>query len=178
MLKTPLFLRWIRETVGTALTETVVLFPILISLMMACFDLGQGVTMNQKVIGASQIMADLVARHRSVDTAMLTDITAAGRMALEPGSTVPFGYDIVSVQFDADGDPEVLWRVTQNMAPNDDAVASTEGLGASGDGIVVVTASYNYDPYFTNFLVEGVQMEEVAFLRGRRSSTVACTNCP
>ncbi len=170
--------RWWKDRTATAMMETIVLFPVLLSMMMGCFDLGQGIVINQKTIGAAQIMGDLIARHRSVNTTMINDVVAAGRLALEPSSTVPFGYDIVSVQFDEDGDPVVLWRVTENMEPNDTAVASTEGLGAAGEGVVIVTAGYNYVPYFSNFLTEEIPMSEVAFLRGRRSATVTCTNCP
>ena len=110
---------------------------------------------------------------------VMNDIITAGELALEPHNTVPWGYDIVSVVFDEDGDPVVLWRITRNMDPNDDAVASTKGLGAQGEGVVIVSSNYSYRPFFTNFLgVDQLNMNEVAFLRGRRSATVTCTNCP
>jgi Flp pilus assembly protein TadG len=170
--------RWLFEEKATALTESVILFPVMISLLMGCYDLGQGISVNQKTIGASQIIADLTARYRSVDMDMMNDIIRAGELAVEPYSTLPFGYDIVSVQFDEDGQPEVLWRITQNMDENDDAVQSTQGLGEEGDGVIVVTTSYNFTPYFTNFVVDEINMNEVAFLHGRRSSTVTCADCP
>lgn len=173
-----MLIRWRLSEAGTALTETVILFPVLISLMMGCFDLGQGILVNQKTIGASQIMADLIARNRVVTTALIDDIVNAGELALEPYNPQGLGYDIASVRFDADGDPEVLWRVTQNMPPNDAAVDSSEGLGAEGEGVVVVTTTYTYRPYFTHFVVDEINMNEVAFLRGRRSATVTCADCP
>lgn len=170
--------RWAQEERATAFTETVILFPVLISILMACFDLGQGILVNQKTIGASQIIGDLITRDRTVTATGLQDIIIAGQLALEPYSTEPFGYDIVSIEFDEDGEPEILWRVTFNADENDDAVTSTEGLGAPGEGVVVVTASYRYDPYFTNFIVDEINMREVAFLRGRKSPTVMCDDCP
>jgi hypothetical protein len=150
----------------------------MISLLMGCYDLGQGISVNQKTIGASQIIADLTARNREVDMTLMNDIILAGQLAIEPHPTVPFGYDIVSIQFDEDGEPEVLWRITQNMDENDEAVESTQGLGEAGDGIIVVTTSYTYSPYFANFVVDEINMNEVAFLRGRRSATVVCDDCP
>lgn len=178
MVTVQIFMSWIKDTTATAFTETVILFPVLITLLMGCYDLGRGIIVNQKTIGAAQIMGDLVARHRIVDIGIIEDIVAAGRLALEPYSTVPMGYDIVSIQFDDDGDPVVLWRVTENMSPNNTAVDSTEGLGNPGEGVVIVTAGYDYDPYFSKFVVDKIDMQEVAFLRGRRSATVTCTNCP
>lgn len=170
--------RWFREERATALTESVILFPIMISLLMGCYDLGQGIAVNQKTIGASQIIADLTARYRSVDMDMMSDIIISGELALEPYSTVPFGYDIASVEFDDDGQPVVLWRITENMDENDEAVESTVGLGVEGEGLIVVTTTYQFRPYFANFVVDEINMNEVAFLRGRRSATVTCADCP
>ncbi len=170
--------RWAQEQQATAFMETVILFPVLISLLMGTFDLGQGINANQKTIGASQIIGDLITRDRSVTMSSLGDIIIAGELALEPFDTASFGYDIASVQFDATGNPVVLWRVTANMPANDDAIASTKGLGSEGDGVVVVTSAYNYVPYFSHFIVDEIKMKEIAFLRGRKSSTVTCADCP
>lgn len=170
--------RWAREEDATAFTEAVILLPIMSSLLMGCFDLGRGITANQKTIGASQIIGDLIARDRSVTRDSLDDIIKAGELAIEPYSTEPFGYDIVSVRFSATGAPEVLWRVTENSDENGDAVESTRGLGTAGDGLIVVTTTYTYSPYFFNFITQDIQMKEVAFLHGRRSATVACADCP
>lgn len=171
-------LRWAKEEEATALIETAILFPVLITLMMGTYDLGQGVTVNQKTIAAAQIIGDLIARDRTVDMNTLQEIITAGEMALDPYSTAPFGYDIASVQFDEDGNPVVLWRITENALENDEAVASTEGLGPPGDGVLVVTAVYNYDPYFSHFVVDEINMKEVAFLRGRKGPTITCADCP
>ncbi len=177
-LKKSHLLRWYVEEKATAFTEAVILMPLMVTLLMGVYDLGQGITTNQRVIGASQIMGDLIARERDIDMAGLNDIVRAGELAIEPYSTTPFGYDIVSIQFDVDGSPIVLWRVTENMIENDSAVDSTEGLGPPGEGILVVTTSYEFDPFFTHFVVDRIPMQEVAFLRGRRSPIITCGDCP
>lgn len=171
-------LRYAAEESGNALIETVILFPVLSTLLIGCYDLGLGILINQKTVGASQIIGDLITRNREITLADLQDMIRAGELAYEPYSTATFGYDIASVEFDAAGKPVVLWRVTDNMQPNDAGVDSTEGLGTAGDGIVVVTATYIYDPYFVNFVVPAINMQEVAFLKGRTSATVACDDCP
>lgn len=170
--------RWMVEEKATAFTETVILMPILLSLLMGCYDLGQGISTNQKVIGASQIIGDLIARNRSLSLSDLQDMIKAGELAIDPYSRLPFGYDIVSVQFDTDGEPVVLWRVTNNTEENDDAVDSTEGLGPAGDGLIIVTTTYAFKPFFSHFVVDNIDMKEVAFLHGRKSATVACADCP
>jgi hypothetical protein len=122
-------------------------------------------------------MGDLVSRYEFVDTALVQDIVAGGRLALDPYDNTPFGYDIVSVEFDADGDPVVLWRFTDNMDENEDAVEDSIGLGTEGEGVVIVSVVYAYQPFFTDFVIDQFDMTEVAFLKGRKSPTVQCTDC-
>ena len=170
--------RYLRDETAMSFTETAILFPILLSMLMAVYDLGQGVVVNQKTVAASQIMADLVTRNEVVSMDLITDIVNAGELALAPYSTEEFGYDIASIEFGEEGDAEVLWRVTENMEQGDAAIDSTEGLGEEGEGVVVVSVVYAYEPFFANFIVDSINMNELAFLRGRKSLTVACTDCP
>ena len=166
------------DTSGMSVTETALLFPVLISLMMAIYDLGQGVVVNQKTVAAAQVVADLVGRSEVVDMELLTDIRNAGELSLAPYSTVDFGSDIISVQFDEDGDATILWRLTENMTGDDGALDSTDGLGAEGEGVVIVSIANQYRPFFSGFVVPEINMRERAFVRGRRSATVMCSDCP
>lgn len=169
--------RWLAEEKAAALPEFALLFPVLIAMIMGTYDVGRALTINQKVISASQIIADLITRNQSIDAQGLEDIILAGKMALDPYDRTPIGYDIVSLQYDEDGDPEELWRVTDNMLPSDVAIDRAENLGEDGDGVVAVTISYVYEPYFTDFIQDEVAMQEIAIMRGRRSSTVSCGDC-
>jgi len=174
----PLLRRWCTDNRATALTETAILFPVMMSLLMGVYDIGLGISINHKTITASQVIGDLVTRNIQMQAAMIEDIVEAGQLSLEPYPVLTMGYDIASIEFESDGDPCVLWRVTENMDPNQVAVESTEGLGGPGEGILAVTVAYRYTPYFSNFVVDTIDMQEVAFLRGRRSPTVPCPDCP
>ena len=46
------------------------------------------------------------------------------------------------------------------------------GLGAPGEGVVVVRVTYNYSPVFFDFIMGATEIEETAVLRPRRSSVV------
>ena len=177
-------IRYWSEEKANALAETAILFPVFLTLLMGVYDLGQGIVINQKSITASQVIADLIARNREVDMNLLADITRAGEMAIEPfplerdGATI-FGYDIVSVLFDEDGDADIQWRVTQDMLPNNDPLLTVENvLELTNEGLVIVSTEYTYTPYFAEFVTDEVVMREVSFLRGRGSSLVACDDCP
>lgn len=170
--------RYIHDERGVSLLETAILFPILLSLLMAVFDLGRGIVVNQKTIAATQIIGDLITRNEVVDIDLINDIINAGELAIAPYSIDSFGYDIISVVFDENEEPEILWRVTDNMEEGDEALDSTTGLGVEGEGVVVVNVTYAFRPFFSSFIVDVINMNESAFLRGRKSVIVACSDCP
>jgi len=163
---------WTENEDGVAVMEAALLFPPMLVLMMGVFDLGNGIVLSQKTITASQIAADLVSRNRTIDASGLEDIISGSKLAFEPYGLSSYGVDIVSVEFDADQNPDILWRETRDMSPNDVSVASVAGLGEQGDGMIIVTVKYSYVPKFSHFFTGTLDFTEVAFTRGRRSPTV------
>ncbi|MEM6811673.1 MAG: TadE/TadG family type IV pilus assembly protein [Pseudomonadota bacterium] len=166
-----------KDIKGVSAVEMAILFPILISLMTFIYDLGQGIVLSQKVNTAAQSIGDLVTRNEFVNEALVTDIINAGELSLAPYPLDEFQYDIASVQFDEDGDPFVLWRRTFGMTAEDDPIQDTIGLGGEGEGVIVVSVRYRYVPFFSNIVIDEFIMFERAFLRGRKSATVPCTDC-
>ena len=169
---------WLEEK-ANALTETAILIPVFLTLLMGVYDLGTAIIVNQKSITSSQVVADLIARNKELDLDTVNDIVRAGRMALEPYDTIDYGYDIVSLQFDIDGNETILWRVTENMNPNDDAIQSAvDILQLTNDGLVIVTTAFGYTPYFAEFITDDIEMQEVSFVQGRRTPFIECDDCP
>ena len=163
---------WSRDEDGTALVEAVMLIPPMLTLLMGVYDLGNGIVLGQKTITASQIAGDLVARNRTIDSAEVEQVIDAAQLAFEPYGLQDFGIDIASVRFDRDQEPVVLWRVTRDMAPNTEAVESVSGLAPENEGMIIVTVRYSYLPFFSQLFIGGLDFQEVAFTRGRRSPTV------
>lgn len=164
--------RWMQDEGGVAAIEAGLLFPVMLTLVLGMVDIGNAILSNQKTIAASQISADLIARKETVSSADIEDAIEAARLALEPFPTTTFGIDVVSVRFDEDGAPQVVWRVTRNMTPNDNAVSSTVNIGEAGEGVVIVSVVFRYDPVFSGFVIDEIPMMEVAFVRGRKSPVV------
>jgi len=167
-----LFKRWLRSEDGMAAVEAAMVFPILLTLLLGTYDLGNAVLANQKTIRASQVVADLITRNSSVDTAMINDSIDAGELALEPFPTASFGVDIVSISFDDAGAASIDWRETQNMTPLADVLTRVAALSESGDGVLVVATEYDFEPIFAGFLINTISMQEVAFARGRKGATI------
>ncbi|MFA7275819.1 MAG: TadE/TadG family type IV pilus assembly protein [Pseudobdellovibrionaceae bacterium] len=164
--------QWWEDESGVAVMEAAILFPPMLTLLMGTFDMGNAIVLSEKTITSSQVAADLVARNRTMDSASITDIISGAKLAFEPYALSGYGIDVVSVRFDASQNPEVLWRETQDMEPNTEAVASLAGFAEEGEGMIVVTVKYTYAPQFAKFFMGDIDFTEVAFTRGRRSATV------
>jgi Flp pilus assembly protein TadG len=164
--------KWANDQEGVAALEAAMLFPPMLSLLFGTFDLGNGIMISQKTITSSQVAADLVSRNRTVDSAGITDIVAGAKLAFEPYAPNGFGIDVVSVEFDASQNPVVLWRHTEDMLPNSEAVSSVVGMADEGEGMIIVTVRYKYTPQFAQYFMDAIDFSEVAYTRGRRSATV------
>lgn len=168
---------WRNEARGAALPEFAILFPLIMALLMGSYDIGRALTINQKVISASQIIADLITRQQTVTMETLEEIILAGQLAIDPYSREPFGYDIIGIRYTSGGAPSEQWRLTDNMSPNDDVIDRATNLGGPGEGVVAVSAAYTYRPFFTGFISNDILMRETAILRGRRTAFVSCLDC-
>lgn len=166
------FKRWRGDEQGLAAVEAAMVFPVMLTMLMGIFDIGNAILANQKTIRASQVVADLITRQNIVTQADVNEAIDAGRLALEPLDSTSFGIDVVSIRFDEDASTEILWRDTVNMSNIPDAIASVAALQEENEGVVMVTARYEYEPLFAGFLVNSFEMNEVAFSRGRSSPTI------
>ncbi|MBP7721616.1 MAG: pilus assembly protein [Alphaproteobacteria bacterium] len=165
--------RWGRETEAVATVEAALVFPILLTLLLGTFDMGNGILANQKTIRASQIVADLITRNMTVDDVEIEEAVTAGGLAFEPLDSSSYGVDIVSIRFDDDAQPEIVWReTTPGMAQNQNVLEDVASLAEADNGVVVVTVAYVFEPVFAGFVLNEMTMREVAFARGRRSAVV------
>ena len=161
------------DVAGLALAEAALLFPVLVSLTFGIYDLGHAIVLNQKVISAAQICADLLARERSVDSTEVNQAIAAARLALDPYQGSGLGVDIVGLKFDSNDDPQECWRVTDGaITPNTGSIDNATGLGIENEGVIMVTTQYRFTPYFTGGILGSFDIEEVSFIRGRKNAYV------
>lgn len=170
--------KWVFDTAATAAVEFTLIFPLLMTMMLGVFELSNAISVNQRSIAASQIIADLIARKSTVTEDMVDEAIRAGELAVEPYSLAEMGVDIVSLEFDENDEPQVVWRETRNMTENDDVLDRSVGLGVNGDGAMIVTVQYLYRPYFGSMVINEFTMQELAFSRGRRSPVVVLNEDP
>lgn len=170
----PLFRRqsirsYVREDGGVAAIEAGLLFPVMMMALCGMIDIGGALMANLKVTNSSQIVADLLARDRFTNDAQIADAIVAGRLALNPLNTATYGVDIAGIQYvGATLQPTVRWRETVNMDENDAMLERSAGLGLQNEGVVAVTVRYTFRPFFSGYITGDIQMEEEAYVRGRK----------
>lgn len=166
---------WIARSSGMIAAEFALVLPLMVALLFGAFDMGSALVINQKAIAASQMMADLASRTVALTQEELDDIVFSGRQAMRPYSLDSLQYNILSIEYAddaADPEPAVCWDY--GTIPTTQAMLdSTVPLAAPGEGLVVVTVDYDYEPVFATYLMDMINMREVAFARGRRSPVVS-----
>lgn len=164
--------RWKEEESALAAVEAALIFPIMLTLLIGVFDVGNAILANQKTIRASQVVADLIARQNVVSEGDIDEAIEAGRLAFEPIDSSSYGVDIVSIRFDEDANSEIVWRETRNMSPVSDPLGAVEAVEAPDEGVVMVSVQYGYEPLFVGFVFDAFDMQERAFSRGRSTPVV------
>src|SRR5690606_10088731 len=132
--------RFLCDTSAMTATEVALFLPIMLTLLLGVVDLGNAMLLDKKTMTAAMVSTDLLTRRATVTEADVQDAYAAGRMAVQPYNGNLLGMDIVSIRFQgANADPAIVWRETYNMTENPDVLALADGLGVSGEGIMVIT---------------------------------------
>ena len=166
---------WAVRSSGMIAAEFALVLPIMVALLFGAFDMGSALVINQKAIAASQMMADLASRTVALTQEELDDIVFSGQQAMRPYSLETFAYSILSIEYTDDVDdpePEICWDMG-SIATTQAMLDSTVPLAVAGEGLIVVTVDYDYEPVFATYLMDVMNMREVAFARGRRSPVVS-----
>ncbi len=164
--------KWYNEESGLAAVESAMIFPAMLVLLVGVFDVGNAILANQKTVRASQIVADLIARKQTASAEDVSEAIEAGRLAFEPINNGTYGIDIVSLQFDDDAETSIVWRETRNMTSLPDPIAAVAALQTPNEGVVMVSVEYQFEPIFAGFVIDTINMREIAFSRGRGSAVV------
>ncbi len=162
-----------KKTEALAVVEAAMIFPVLLTLLLGVFDMGNAILANQKAIRASQVAADLISRERSVSDAELNQAFRASELAIHPFSANDLGIEIISFSFDDAAQPVIEWRETRNTTAAENPEQNVQSLAIPGEGVVMVIVRYDFEPFFAGFVIDQINMLEMAFSRGRSVPVVA-----
>ena len=181
-----------RDRSGVSAVEFALLAPLMVLLYCGMTELTQGYLAKRRADHVSATLGDLTAQVSSINQANISDVfkAAALIMAPYPATDANLSMRLTSVVSDpTTGSLKVVWNATQGSGTGwrtlsqiqsdiTDPTTKTVTMIGKGDGVIVAEAKYQYSPFTKYFISTPVTFSNVFYLRPRRSSAVACTDCP
>jgi Flp pilus assembly protein TadG len=160
-----------KDKKGSVAIEAAMVMPLMVMLLLATIEFGQGFTAKRRVDQVASTVSELVARAACVTPAELQDVSAIGGTILGPYASAPRGLRITSVT--AQG--AVQWSYgSGTLAPAQTGAAY--GLPASLAGqnkpLIVAETSYAFTPTLGKFLVNGLTFSAASYHYSRLSGAV------
>jgi Flp pilus assembly protein TadG len=138
-------LKLLRDRRGVAAAEFALIAPALIGLVVGVLEMSMRFRAKEEATRFVHQVADLISRENTLTTDMLETIYGASLNMMKPLDTTDrLDFDVASVGFDEDGEPEVLWR---RVAGDEVAIdlEDAEGLGPASESIIRVGVRYRYE---------------------------------
>jgi Flp pilus assembly protein TadG len=156
---------------GAVAVEFALMMPFLFLLHFGAVEMIQAWGAHRRAAHVAAALADLTAQSRSVTTANLDDIMAAGAVMLAPYPADTLGERIASLTMGADGKVSNDWTVTKNWTAGGSPSAPA-GYLQPGESVIVAHVTYEHKALFGLVLPGVTKMEKVAYLRPRLSNQV------
>lgn len=187
----PRLRRFAEGAQGVAAIEFALVLPIVLLLLLGCFEVPRYVMIYQKVARTSSGIADLVAQaDEPLTKNQMDDIFTAGKTMMQPNDVVANGRIYVSSINNPSGNGvTVTWRrqygsLNVNSAftvGQNPTSALPAGLAPiSNEEVLVAEVFFNYTPVFSNLIYSGSQLTKVSYTRPRNHNlnTEPPLTCP
>lgn len=153
-------------------SEFALILPLGIALLVGTSEIGTALLVDRKVTRAAHVGADLVAQVSAVTDSDLNDVFDAMEAIMQP---FPAGakITITSVYHDPDSNSVTVdWSVSRNGTANSGDYSLPSGLTTRGDSVIVAEVEYEHSPLFKDFILGDITLDDVAYLKPRRSLRV------
>ncbi len=178
--------RFLADQRGAALIELGFAVPILVAILLGCFETTRYVLLHQKMSRAAASTADLVAQLDGITVAQMNDLFDAASQLMEPFDLGTDGRIIVSsVYRPGQAAATVVWQQL-----NAGGIAASSAIGASGavaalptgltvdtgENVIVAEVVYDYEPFFFDAIFDPVRLQHDAFNRPRIANLTQITS--
>jgi Flp pilus assembly protein TadG len=182
---------------GVTAIEFALVLPIVLLIMLGCFEVPRFVLIYQKIARTSAGVADLVAQaDEPIAGNQMQDIFLAGKIMMQPFDVVANGKIIVSSINNPDGDGvELTWQKDNGGQAKDPDTGTDVGskLGAatdppaaptnlpailtpaSNEEVLAAEVYFNYQPVFTSLIYNGSQLYMISYTRPRNKNLLTPT---
>lgn len=170
-----------RDDRGLAVMEFAFALPVLVLILLGCFDAARFVLINQKMARVASQSADLVAQLDVVTEAEVDDLFVAAEATAEPFLIDTQGKVIISSVFrpysPSTAVPTVVWQresdgtllATSHLGPEDqsDPELPTGFSLRSGENVIIAEVFYDYEPVFFGTVFEDRVLYHSSYNRPR-----------
>jgi Flp pilus assembly protein TadG len=177
--------RFIAGEQGVTAIEFALVLPIVVTILIGCFEVPRYVLVFQKIARTSSGVADLVAQaDEPVTKNQMADIFTAGKIMMEPYDVIANGRIYVSsINNPSGGGVTLTWQRN-----NAGLVATASKMGAAGtnpsaklpaalvpasnEEVLVAEVYFNYTPVFSSIIYSGSQLYMISYTRPRNKNLV------
>lgn len=169
---------WRRNSDGVAAVEFAFIAPILIIMLFGVFEMGRAYSAHRRFLSASYMIGDLVAREKELTTDGLRGIYQLAPTVMGSFSTdnATLSVEVLPVQIQASKPDEVSSYATperfNKTTPSCGAQVVSDDikeiLKTSTQGLIVVTATYQYRPLFAQDIIGSMTWTNVSTFAPRQ----------
>jgi Flp pilus assembly protein TadG len=178
---------------GVTAIEFALVLPVVLIILLGCFEVPRFVLIYQKLARTSSGVADLVAQaDEPLQKNQMDDIFTAGKVMMQPYDVIANGRIYVSSINNPNGGGVTLtWQRNNNGS-----VGTASKLGAAGSNpsskipaalvpgsneeVLAAEVYFNYTPIFANLIYSGSQLYQISYTRPRNKNlnTAPPLTCP
>jgi len=153
---TRLHSNFLRDERGFAAAEFALWLPLILLILIGCFEATRFIMIHQKLDRAATQVADLVGQAEALTSGQLDEIYNAAEAQMEPYDLQTQGEVIVSSILSTGGVNKVMWQRTHGSAGGDSQVGATDDVAVlpsnfflnDSENSIVAEVLYDYQPIF------------------------------
>ena len=170
-----IYRRFIASTRGVAAVEFALILPMMLLLLLASFDAGNGIAIYMKARAATAVLADISNQYKTIHDSDMQQILGATSVVLTPYSSSPVVVVVSQLQITASGAATVSWSNTLNGVAR--SVGSSLTIPTAftpiNSYLIFSEVSYTFTPLFGYFTKAPITFKENLYTVPRSSASIS-----
>lgn len=169
--------RFARARRGAVVAELAFYIPVLLAVVLGCYETTRYVLLNEKLDRTASGVADMLAQAESLSAGQVDALFPAAGALMEPYDLSGLGRVILSSVTQAPGDvPRIDWQregagsllVESGLGAPGEAASLPDGFAMrDGENLVIAEVFYNFTPTFMAEFVPAQRLKQDSYRRPR-----------
>lgn len=178
--------RFLKDERGVTAIEFALVLPVVLLVLLGCFEVPRYVLIVQKISRTSSGVADLVAQSdEPLMRKQLIDIFAAGKIMMQPYDVVAKGKIYVTTINNTTGTAALGWTKNNGGTGPGSNITSIASIPAAirpalNEQVIAVEVFFTYQPVLSTLIYSGSTLYRVSYTRPRNKNltTEPPASCP